>query len=63
MILGLFESADQRRRDARDLSDMFDKYGDDLIDVLQARAEDPKLRDRDRKHWSRLLRKARSQYG
>lgn len=63
MILGLFESADQRRRDARDLSDMFDKYGDDLVDVLRARAEDPKLRDRDRKHWSRLLRKARSQYG
>lgn len=63
MILGLFESAEQRRKDARDLSDMFEKYGEDLIDVLQARADDTKLRDRDRKHWARLLRKARSQYG
>ncbi len=63
MILGLFESAEQRRKDARDLRDMFEKYGDDLIEILQARSEDTKLRDRDRKHWSRLLRKARSQYG
>jgi len=63
MILGLFESAEQRRKDARDLSDMFKRYGDETIDVLQARADDEQLRERDRKHWARLLRKARSQYG
>ena len=63
MILGLFESAEQRRKDARDLRDMFEKYGDDLIEILEARADDTKLRDRDRKHRSRQLRKARSQYG
>ncbi|OHC94602.1 MAG: hypothetical protein A2792_12615 [Sphingomonadales bacterium RIFCSPHIGHO2_01_FULL_65_20] len=63
MILGLFESAEQRSKDARDLDNMFKRYGDEILNVLQARADDTKLRDRDRKHWARLLRKAKSRFG
>ena len=63
MILGLFENAEQRRKDARDLNDMFNRYGDEIIKVLQSRVDDTNLRDRDRKHWARLLRKAKSRFG
>lgn len=62
-MLSLFESAEQRRKDERDLRAMHDKYGDTIIDVLKGRADDKKLRPRDRKHWTRLLRKARWKYG
>lgn len=63
MILGLFESAEQRRKDTRDLDNMFKRYGDEIINVLQSRVDDDTLRERDRKHWARLLRKARSRFG
>ena len=63
MILGLFESAEQRRKDTRDLDNMFRRYGDEIINVLQSRVDDDKLRERDRKHWARLLRKAKARYG
>ena len=63
MILGLFESAEQRCKDERDLENMYRRYGDDIVKVLQARVNDTKLRERDRKHWARLLRKAKSRYG
>lgn len=63
MILGLFESAEQRRKDERDLDNMSRRYGDDVVKVLQARVNDEKLSERDRKHWARLLRKAKSRFG
>ncbi|WP_152414765.1 hypothetical protein [Blastomonas sp. AAP53] len=62
MVLGLFESADQRRKDNEELAALRRKYSDDLCTVLEARADDEGLSDRDRRHWSRLLRKARSRF-
>lgn len=62
MVLGLFESAEQRRKDDRDLDAIHKKYGDTTIDVLDGRAKDANLTDRERKHWARLLRKARQRF-
>ncbi len=62
MVLSLFESAEQRRRDNDELSAMHRKYGDEICSVLAARVEDENLSARDRKHWSRLLRKARARF-
>ena len=63
MVLKLFESADQRRKDQDDLQELYVKYGDTILDVLQARSDDDQLRSRDRRHWARLLRKAKGQFG
>ncbi|AOG00073.1 MAG: hypothetical protein ACT6R2_07475 [Blastomonas fulva] len=62
MVLSLFESAEQRRKDDRELDTIHKKYGDTTVDVLDARARDESLTDRERKHWSRLLRKARQRF-
>ncbi|WP_430388442.1 hypothetical protein [Blastomonas fulva] len=62
MVLSLFESAEQRRKDERELDTIHKKYGDTTVDVLDARAHDESLTDRERKHWSRLLRKARQRF-
>ncbi|MGQ3176318.1 hypothetical protein [Blastomonas fulva] len=58
----MFESAEQRRKDDRELDTIHKKYGDTTVDVLDARARDESLTDRERKHWSRLLRKARQRF-
>lgn len=63
MVLGLFESAEQRRRDDDELKAMHRRYGDELVSVLESRADAEGLTERDRKHWSRLLRKARTRFG
>jgi hypothetical protein len=60
--MNLFQSAEQRRKDDDDLQELHVKYGDTIIEVLRARCDNENLRSRDRKHWSRLLRKARSQF-
>jgi hypothetical protein len=62
MVLGLFENATQRRRDEDELKAMHRRYGGEIISVLEARTQDGNLSDRDRKHWGRLLRKARSRF-
>lgn len=62
MVLRLFESAEQRRKDDGDLLSMHKRFGDDIINVLESRVADERLRDRDRKHWARLLRKARQRF-
>ncbi len=59
MLSGLFENAHRKRKDARDIEHMASKYGDTMLDQLQQRANNSKLTDRERKHWARLLRKAR----
>jgi len=59
MVLGLFESAEQRRKDLREIEMIQMKYGDNTIAVLEGRAKDPGLTARERKHWARLLTKAR----
>jgi hypothetical protein len=61
--MGLFESAEQRRRDQLELESLYERYEGDIIAELERRTKDTTLRDRDRKHWSRLLRKARGLYG
>lgn len=63
MVLSLFESADQRRRDDEELGTIHRKYGDETCKILQARVNDETLKSRDRKHWARLLRKAKSRFG
>ena len=62
MILGLFESDAQRRKDDRDLDAIHRKYGDGVVEVLDERVNDTTLSGRDRKHWARLLRKARQRF-
>lgn len=62
MVLGLFESADQRRKDEEELISMHRRYGGEIRAVLEARVNDENLTLRDRKHWGRLLRKARSRF-
>lgn len=62
MVLGLFESGEQKRKDLREIELIHKKYGDTTIAVLEGRAVDPGLSDRERKHWARLLNKARRRY-
>lgn len=59
MVLTLFESATQRRKDDSELKSLHKRYGGELAAVLEGRVADENLSDRDRKHWARLLRKAR----
>lgn len=63
MVLGFFESAEQRRKDLREIELIHKKYGETTIAVLEGRATDAALTDRERKHWARLLGKARRRYG
>jgi hypothetical protein len=60
MLSVLFESKEKSVRDAQELRTMKIRYGGELMTVLEARARDTQLSDRDRKHWKRMLRKARS---
>ncbi|MDM7957155.1 hypothetical protein [Blastomonas sp.] len=62
MVLGLFESGEQRRKDIREIELIHKKYGDTTLAVLAGRAKDTSLTDRERKHWARLLSKARRRY-
>lgn len=62
MVLTLFESAEQRRKDDSDLKSLHKRYGAEIVGVLEGRADDANLSERDRKHWTRLLRKARQRF-
>lgn len=53
-----FETRKRMARDASELSSLRIDYGSDLKTVLWQRANDDTLRDRDRRHWQRLLKKA-----
>ncbi len=59
-MFGLFESRRRRTKDEREVRDYFNRYGEDAPTVLGERANDPALSSRDRRHWRRLARKARS---
>lgn len=58
-MLGVFGSSDQRVQDERELRRLFDKYGDDTVNVLRNRSKDKCISQRDRRHWRRLFRRAR----
>lgn len=62
MIFSLFETAEHRRKDDEDLKSLHERYGTEIVDVLEARAGDDTLSARDRRHWTRLLRKARQRF-
>lgn len=59
-MLVLFESNERRARDWREVADLFDKYGDEAVDTLRMRVKDKNLSSRDRKHWQRILSKAKT---
>ncbi|WP_108810573.1 hypothetical protein [Sphingorhabdus sp. Alg231-15] len=59
-MLTLFESRDRRIKDAQEVKRLHTKYGDELVTVLKERSRDRSMKDRDRRHWKRILRKARS---
>lgn len=59
-MLVIFESKERRKRDRREVSDLFSKYGEETITVLRNRVADKNLSNRDRKHWKRILSKAKA---
>ena len=46
----------QKRADRQEVERIRAKYGEDAKEIVQARAQDPALSDRDRKHWRRIAR-------
>ncbi len=59
-MLGMFfESRSRAQRDQIEMQNLHTTYGRDFVAELKQRAQDMSLRARDRKHWKRLLRKAR----
>ncbi len=59
MLAFLFESKDRQAADQAELDRLKEKYGDTLEQVLRRRAEHARGDARSRKHWKRLLNKAR----
>jgi hypothetical protein len=59
MLLNLFESQHRKVTDAAELSRLKGKYGELLIPELRSRVDRSQLDARSRKHWQRLLSKAR----
>lgn len=60
MMFAIFESKQRRVKDALEVRALFQKYGDGTFDILTTRMRDRGLADRDRRHWKRLLNKAKS---
>jgi len=59
-MLGMFfESRSRAHRDKIEMQNLQTTYGRDIVAELKQRAQDMTLGGRDRKHWKRLLRKAR----
>ena len=59
MLDRLFESRERGVRDAQEVQKLRGRYGSELLPELRARIGDKDLALRDRKHWRRILRKAR----
>lgn len=59
-MFGLFEKPERRAKDNLELRHLRTKYGEELIEVLQKRVSDQTMQERDRRHWKRILRKARN---
>ena len=53
----LCESQNRKAADQAELDRLQGKYGEALVDVLKARAEQAKPDARSHKHWQRLLSK------
>ncbi len=52
-----FEPKYRAAQDAREVRDLTLRYGDNVKTILNKRARDNRLDQRDRKHWRRLLKK------
>ncbi len=59
MLNILFESRGRAQRDIVEMQNLHTNYGRNFVTELKQRARDMSLGVRDRKHWKRLLRKAR----
>ena len=59
MLNRLFETRGRSARDAQEVMSLRGRYGSELLPELRARIGDKDLALRDRKHWRRILRKAR----
>jgi hypothetical protein len=59
MLDVFFEPKYRAAKDEREVRDLALRYGDNLKTILTQRAYDNRLRERDRKHWRRLLKKIR----
>ena len=55
----LFETKERRTKDRQEVVALFRKYGDETLDILRTRVNDKNLSSRDRKHWKRILSKAK----
>ncbi|MEP4216386.1 MAG: hypothetical protein ABJL35_13585 [Parasphingorhabdus sp.] len=60
-MLSLFESDARRTKDATEVRYLFQKHGDRTIALLEKRSCDHSMTERDRRHWKRILKKARLQ--
>ena len=58
-----FEPNERVLRDKQELYALELRYGDGVVDVLEARVNDETLAQRDRSHWRRLLKRLRKQHG
>lgn len=62
-MLGLFGSSNQRDQDEGELRRLFDKYGNETVRILRHWSQDKSISQRDRRHWKRLVRRARRMAG
>lgn len=58
MLSRLFENRQRARKDQMEIQNLVTNYGNGVVSELERRANDEALKERDRKHWRRLLRKA-----
>ncbi|WP_438726538.1 hypothetical protein ACR9YC_08960 [Parasphingorhabdus sp. DH2-15] len=58
----LFENKERNLRDQRELQNLQLRYGHDVLDILQTRANDNELDYRNRTHWRRLLKLAKRSF-
>lgn len=59
MFYELLVSRHIKIKNGKDLDELFLKYGYETINTLRERASDPSLPIHERKHWRRLLRRAK----
>jgi hypothetical protein len=59
MFARLFESTEKRGADQLELQRLQAKYGAQLVDVLKQRAGQRGISSRNKRHWQRILKKAK----
>ena len=59
-MLVMFETKERRSKDRQEVAALFRRYGEESVDVLSDRVKNKSLSSRDRKHWKRILSKAKT---